>query len=53
MSSGDIHVTIPHDACPGSSGAYAGSLNFTDDAHDVQILFNIFSAGGGACALKG
>ena len=53
MSSGDIHVTLPHDACPGSSGVYAGSLNFTDDAHDLQILFNIVSAGGGACTLKG
>ncbi len=52
MSSGDIHVTLPSDACPGSSGIYAGSLNFTDDAHDLQLSFNIVSAGGSACTLK-
>ena len=56
MSSGDIHVTLPDDACPGPSGAYAahiGTLNFTDDAQDLQLFFNIVSAGGGFCALKG
>jgi hypothetical protein len=56
MSSGDIHVTLPYDACPGSSGAnaaYIGTLNFTDDAQDLQLLFNIVSAGQGFCALKG
>jgi hypothetical protein len=55
IRSGDIHVTLPNDACPGSSGAYSayiGSLNFTDDAHDLMLLFNIVSAGGGVCALK-
>ncbi len=51
-SSGDIHVTLPYDACPGSSGVYAGSLTFTDDAHDLQLVFNIVSAGGGVCTLK-
>ncbi len=52
MSSGTIHVTLPYDACPGSSGTYAGSLNFTDDADDVQLAFPIVSNGGGVCALK-
>ena len=52
MSSGDIHVTLPNSACPASSGAYAGALNFTDDAHDLQLSFNIVGAGGGACNLK-
>ena len=51
-SSGDIHVTLPNDACPGSSGVYAGSLNFTDDAHGVQISFHIVGAGGGVCTLQ-
>ena len=50
MSSGAIHVTIP--SCPGSSGAYIGSLNFTDDAHDLMLIINIVSAGGGVCTLK-
>lgn len=53
MSSEDIHVTLPYDACPGSSGTNAGSLNFTDDAHDVQLTLHIVSAGGGACTIKG
>ena len=55
ISSGDIHVTLPNDGCPGSSGAYSayiGSLNFTDDAHDLRLVFNIMSAGGGVCTLK-
>ena len=55
IRSGDIHVTIPDDTCPGSSGAYSaytGSLNFTDDAHDLRLVFNIVSAGGGVCTLK-
>ena len=52
MSSGNIHVTIPYGACPASSGAYAGSLNFTDDAHDLMLLLKIVGAGGGGCALK-
>jgi len=54
-SSGDIHVTIPAGACPGPSGtsaAYIGSLNFTDDAHDVQLSLNIVSAGSGVCKFK-
>jgi len=54
-SSGDIHVTLPAGACPGPSGTYAayiGSLYFTDDAHDVQLLLNIVSAGSGVCALQ-
>ena len=51
-SSGDIHVTLPSDACPGSSGVYAGSLNFTDDPHDLQLSFQIVGSGGGGCTLK-
>jgi hypothetical protein len=54
-SSGDIHVTLPAGACPGPSGtyaAYAGSLNFTDDAQDAQLSMNIVSAGGGVCSFK-
>ena len=51
-SSGDIQVTLPEGTCPGTSGAYIGSLTFTDDAHDLQLLFTIVSAGGGGCALK-
>ena len=50
--SGDIHVTLPSDACPGTSGVYTGSLNFTDDAHGLQISFKIVASGGGACTLK-
>jgi hypothetical protein len=52
VSSGNIHVTIPYGACSGSSGVYEGSLNFTDDAHDLMLVFNIVSAGGDVCALK-
>lgn len=52
MSSGNIHVALPYDACPGSSGTYAGSLNFTDDADDLQRLFTIVSSGRGVCTLK-
>jgi hypothetical protein len=52
MSSGDIHVTIPSDARPVPSGVHEGSLDFTDDAHDLQLFFNIVGAGGGVCALK-
>ena len=51
-SSGDIHVTLPSDACSGSSGAYTGSLNFTDDAHGLQLSFQIVASGAGACTLK-
>ncbi len=51
-SSGDIHVTFPSDACPGSSGVYTGSLYFTDDTHGLQLSFKIVAAGGGACNLK-
>jgi hypothetical protein len=51
-SSGDIHVTLPSDACPGSSGVYAGSLNFTDAPHDLQLSFKIVGSGGGGCTLK-
>ncbi len=50
--SGDIQVTFPSDACPGTSGVYTGSLNFTDDAHGLQISFKIVASGGGACTLK-
>jgi hypothetical protein len=48
-SSGDIHVTLPNDACPGTSGIYTGSLNFTDDAHGLQLSFKIVGSGGGIC----
>ena len=51
-SSGTIHVTLPYDACQGSSGVYAGSLNFTDDTHGLQLTLNIVSAGGGMCTIK-
>jgi hypothetical protein len=52
MSSENIHVTLPSDGCPGTSGTYAGSLNFTDEADDLQVIFTIVSSGGGVCALK-
>jgi hypothetical protein len=52
VSSGTIHVTIPSSACSGSAGVYEGSLNFTDDAHDLRLVLNIVSAGGDVCALK-
>jgi|GEM_PF-3242882 len=52
MSSGNIQVTLPSDGCPGTSGTYAGSLNFTDEADDLQVIFTIVSSGGGVCALK-
>ena len=50
-SSGDIHVTLPSDACPGTSGVSTGSLNFTDDAHGLQLSFKIVGSGGGACTI--
>lgn len=53
VKSGPIQITLPGGGCPGSKGAYAGSVYFTDDAHDIELTLNLVGTGSGDCVFHG